>query len=308
MEKISLDRLAGIIAFARVASLGSYTAASRVLSISPSAVSKSIFRLEERLGVKLFNRSTRSITLTPEGADLYQRALRLLREAEEIEQAAFLARDKPSGILRITAPCSPGSLLLAPKLAEFRSRFPDLKVELRLSDVFTDLTEEGIDIAVRIGPTGDSRLIAKKLGPNWVCLYTSQQYINRHGMPTSLEELNKHDLVSVRLQSSGQILKWNFNINGEQVEYLPEGKIIVNSTDAALAVIRSGGGIGLLPAYIASQHVRVGELIPVMSEIRSLRNDFIAYWPESRRGNPNVRVFVDFLTEVFPQKLPWDTI
>lgn len=95
MEKISLDRLAGIIAFARVASLGSYTAASRVLSISPSAVSKSIFRLEERLGVKLFNRSTRSITLTPEGADLYQRALRLLREAEEIEQAAFLARDNP---------------------------------------------------------------------------------------------------------------------------------------------------------------------------------------------------------------------
>ncbi|MBY0252428.1 MAG: LysR family transcriptional regulator, partial [Methylobacterium organophilum] len=134
MEQIGLDRLTGIVAFARSASLGSYSAAARSLGISPSAVSKSVQRLEARLGVSLFTRTTRSLTLTPEGRDLQERALRLLREAEAIEQAAVAARSEPAGTLKVAASIPVGVHLLGPALPRFRARHPKLSVDLRLSD------------------------------------------------------------------------------------------------------------------------------------------------------------------------------
>ena len=306
MEKISIDRLTGIIAFARAASLGSYTAASRVLLISPSAVSKSIRRLEERLNVKLFNRTTRSLTLTTEGKDLYQRALRLLREAEEIEQAAFSASTEPSGLLRITSPYSVGVHLIAPHLPQFRHRYPNLNVELHLSDVFTDLIEESIDIAVRIGPLVDSRLIARKLAPNFVYLYASPDYLQENGNPQSLEDLTHHSLINVRISNSGQMIKWIFQTGEDISEIIPDAQLIANSTDAALAMIRAGGGIGILPSFIVHPYMMSGELLPVLNQFYIVRNDITAFWPESRRGNPNVRAFVNFLSEIFPDPAPWN--
>ncbi|WP_222890418.1 LysR family transcriptional regulator [Enterobacter sp. C2] len=304
MEQVTLDRLTGIIAFARAASLGSYTAASRVLSISPSAVSKSIRRLEERLNVKLFNRTTRSLTLTPEGRDLYQRALRLLREAEEIEQAAFAARTEPSGMIKITSPYPVGVHLIAPHLPEFRRRYPSLSVELHLSDTFTDLIEESIDIAVRIGPLVDSRLIARKLAQNFVYLYASPVYLKENGVPGALDELVHHSLINVRINSSGQLIKWIFRAGDESAEFIPEAQLTANSTDAALAMIKAGGGIGILPSYIVHPYVLSGELTPVLEEYYIVRNDITAFWSESRRGNPNVRVFVEFLDEIFSGAAP----
>ncbi|WEJ85001.1 LysR family transcriptional regulator [Kluyvera intermedia] len=307
MEPLALDRLTGIIAFARAASLGSYTAASRTLAISPSAVSKSIKRLEDRLGVKLFNRTTRSLTLTPEGTELYQKALRLLRDAEEIEQAAFAARNEPSGTLKITAPVPVGLHLLVPNLPRFRAQFPALTVDLRLNDTFTDLIEESIDVAVRIGPLVDSRLIARKLATNIVCCYASPAYIRRHGIPMTPGECREHEIVNVRYQSSGQMMKWMFNVDGEIVEFFPEATLSVNSTDAVLTFILNSGGIGMLPSFIADSFVHKGELVPIMQECWVARNDITAFWPESRRGNPNVRAFMDFLASVFPENTPWNT-
>lgn len=307
MEPLALDRLTGIIAFARAASLGSYTAASRALAISPSAVSKSIKRLEDRLGLKLFNRTTRSLTLTPEGHELYQKALRLLRDAEEIEQAAFAARTEPSGTIKITAPVPVGLHLLVPHLHLLRERYPALTVDLRLNDTFTDLIEESIDVAIRIGPLVDSRLIARKLATNIVSCYASPAYARTHGIPSSPEECGEHETVSVRYQSSGQLMKWMFNVSGEIIEFFPESAVAVNSTDAVLAYILSGGGIGMLPSFIADGYVSRGELIPVMQDYWVPRNDITAFWPESRRGNPNVRAFMDFLSTVFKDPAPWNT-
>lgn len=306
MEPLALDRLTGIIAFARAASLGSYTAASRTLAISPSAVSKSIKRLEDRLGVKLFNRTTRSLTLTPEGTELYHKALRLLRDAEEIEQAAFAARNEPSGTLKITAPVPVGLHLIVPNLPDFRTQFPALTVDLRLDDTFTDLIEESIDVAVRIGPLVDSRLIARKLATNIVCCYASPAYIRTHGIPMTPGECSNYEIVNVRYQSSGQMMKWMFNVDGEIVEFFPETTLSVNSTDAVLTFILNSGGIGMLPSYIADSFVHKGELVPVMQDYWVARNDITAFWPESRRGNPNVRAFMDFLTSIFPENTPWN--
>lgn len=306
MENLTLDRLAGIIAFARVASLGSYTAASRALSVSPSAVSKSIKRLEERLGIRLFTRTTRSITLTPEGAELYEKALRLIREAESIEQTAFAARNEPAGLLRVTATVPVGTRLIAPHLPDFRSKYPGLNVELRLTDTMTDLIEEGIDVAVRIGPVADSRLIAFPLAPNIVSAYASPAYIKRRGMPRLLSELGSHDLVRIRYESSGQIMKWRLREEDEITELMPEASITVNSPEAILAILAAGGGIGMLPSFLGIPAVCEGLLMPVMPERWVMRHNIMAFWPESRRGNPGVRAFNAFLKEIIPDPAPWN--
>src|SRR5690606_38664175 len=150
-EQIGFERLTGLIAFARAGSLGSYTAAARSLSISPSAISKSIQRLERHLGVSLFTRTTRSLALTPDGRDIHERALRLLRDVEAIEQAAKTAHAEPAGTLRIAASSPIGLHVIAPSLPHFRKLHPKVTIDLRLNDQMVDIVEEGIDLAVRIG-------------------------------------------------------------------------------------------------------------------------------------------------------------
>ena len=308
MEKISLDRLTGIVAFARSASLGSYTAAARVLGISPSAVSKSVQRLEERLGLRLFTRTTRSLTLTAEGRDLYERALRLLHEAEAIEQAAVAARSEPAGVLKIAASLPMGAHLLGPALPGFRARHPGLSVDLRLSDRMVDIIEEGVDIAIRAGELADTRLLSRRLAPHRVCTFASPDYLRQRGTPKHPSDLIHHDCVSFRYQSSGQALRWPFQIGGRVVEITPEPGIIVDGSDAVAAVLVAGGGIGMSPTYVAASYVSRGELVPVLHAFSVQRTVITALWPESRRGSPNVRAFLAFLDEVFPAPNPWDTI
>ncbi|RQR34423.1 LysR family transcriptional regulator [Burkholderia sp. Bp9143] len=305
-EQIGLDRLTSIIAFARAASLGSYTAAARSLSISPSAVSKSVQRLEERLGVRLFTRTTRALTLTSEGQDLLERALRLLNEAESFEQGAMAARADPAGVLKVTAPIPIGVRLIAPNLPRFRERFPQVTVDLRLSDAFVDLVEEGIDVAIRIGASVDSPFIGRRLAANTVCAFASPSYLERRGVPMCPEELEGHDCVNVRVHNSGQPLKWPFRIGKRLLEVLPDAKLIVDSADAVAAIIANGGGIGISPTYIAAAFVARGELVPVLADYRVDRNHVTALWPESRRSNPSVKAFVAFLGEIFTDPTPWN--
>ncbi|WP_336492444.1 LysR family transcriptional regulator [Methylobacterium nigriterrae] len=308
MEQIGLDRLTGIIAFARSASLGSYTAAARSLGISSSAVSKSVQRLEERLGLSLFTRTTRSLTLTPEGRDLHERALRLLREAEEIEQAAAAARSEPAGTLRVTAPFPIGMHLLAPALPRFRERHPKLSVDLRLSDRYADLIEEGIDVAIRVGELSDTRLISRRLAPHRLCAFAAPDYLARKGTPAHPDELVHHDCVNFRFQSTGQALRWPFRIGGRVVEITPEAGIVTDFSDAVAAVLVAGGGIGISPTYVAASYVAGGALVPVLREFAVERSVITALWPESRGGNPNVKAFLTFLAQVFPSPAPWDTL
>lgn len=294
------------MAFARAASLGSYTSAARSLSVSPSATSKSVQRLEEFLGVTLFTRTTRSLTLTPEGRDIYDRALRLLHEAEEIQQSAFAARAEPVGLLKVTAPLPVGLHLIAPALPGFRERFPKVSIDLRLSDTYSDITEEGIDVAVRVGETGDSRLIARKLAPNHICAFASPSYLKRRGVPSKPEDLAEHDCVNFRYQSSGQALRWPFKIGDRTLEIVPPATLVLDSSDAVAAVIAAGGGIGMSPTYIAAPFLESGVLVPVLKEYALDRFDIIAFWPDSRRGNPTVKAFVSFLSEICPAPTPWD--
>ncbi len=299
MEQIGIDRLTGLIAFSRAASLGSYTAAARALSVSPSAVSKSIQRLEERLGLKLFARTTRSLTLTPEGRVLHDRAIRLLRDAEEIEQVAATVRGEPAGPVKLAAPSPIALHILAPKLALFRERYPKITVDLRVSDTMSDLIQEGIDVAIRIGSPEDSRLIALRLGPNKAGAFASPAYLAKRGAPHRVEDLEGHDCVNVRHYNSGQLLRWPFQVGNRTVEVLPTAGVVVDNTEAVTVAVAGGAGIGLSPTYVAAPYVARGELVPVLTEYWADRGAITALWSESRRGNPNVTAFVAFLREIF---------
>ncbi len=243
-EQIALDRLTGLIAFAKAGSLGSYTAAARALSISPSAVSKSVQRLEQRLGVSLFTRTTRSLTLSAEGRELHERALRLLRDAEEIEQVAKAARAAPSGTLRISASLPIGLHVIAPALAEFRKLHPAVTVDLRLSDHIVDLIAEGIDLAIRIGELEDSRLLSRRLSPHRLCCYASPEYLAEHGTPMHPDELVKHETVNMRYKSTGQLFRWPFRIGEREVEIVPASGIVIDASEGVMTATAAGAGIG----------------------------------------------------------------
>ncbi len=299
MEHNVLDRLAGLIAFARAGSLGSYTAAARSLSISPSAVSKSVQRLERHLGVSLFTRTTRSLTLTPEGRELHERALRLLREAEEIEQVAVTARAEPSGVLRVAASLPIGLHVIAPALPAFRKLYPKLAIDLRLSDRVVDLVEEGVDVAVRIGDLADSRLLSRKLAPLRLGCFASPAYLDERGAPAHPDELAGHDTVNLRYQNTGQAFRWPFRIGSKEIELAPASGIVVDASDAVVAALVAGGGIGVCASFVAAPYVKSGQLMPVLSMFTIERDSITALWPESRRANPGVRAFLTMLQDVF---------
>lgn len=301
--QIGLERLTGIIAFARAATLGSYTAAARSLSVSPSAVSKSVQRLEQQLGLALFTRTTRSLTLTPEGRDLYERALRLLHEAEQIEQVAIAARGEPAGTIKVTAPLPIGVHLIAPALPAFRARHPGVAVDLRLGDQFVDIVGEGIDVAIRVGELADSSLLSRRLAPHRLCAFASPDYLARRGTPLHPDDLPSHDCVNFRYQSSGQPLRWPFRIGGRVVEIAPPAGITVDVSDGVAAAVAAGGGIGISPTYLAATYVRRGELVPVLGEYAVEVSAVVALWPVSRRASPNVRAFLDFLPGIFPPEV-----
>jgi DNA-binding transcriptional LysR family regulator len=299
MEQIGLERLTGIVAFARTASLGSYSAAARALSISPSAVSKSVRRLETQLGVALFTRTTRAITLTTEGQELFQRALRLIEAAEEIEQTANSLRSEPVGRLRIAAPLPLGIHVIAPTLPRFRARYPDVVIDLRLSDRIIDLVEDGIDIAIRIGDLADSRLLSRKLAVQRLCCFAAPAYLSARGAPHRPSDLEYHDTVALRYQSSGMLMPWRFQTAERITEVQPDAAITVDASDALIQALLAGAGIGMTSSLLAGPHVARGTLVPVLDAFAVEQSAITAIWPESRRSTPSVRACLNFVQAEF---------
>ena len=296
-EQIGLERLTGLIAFARAASLGSYTAAARSLSVSPSAISKSIQRLERHFGVSLFTRTTRSLSFTAEGRDLHGRVLELLRQAEEIEQVVKSARSEPAGTLRIATSLPLGLHLIAPAITDFRRHYPKVTIDLRLSDHIVGMVEESIDLAVRIGDLADSSLLSRRLSPYRLSCYASPDYLARYGAPEHPDELVGHETINLRYQSTGQMFRWPFRIGEKEIEIVPSSPVIVDSSEAVIAAMATGAGIGMAASFMAAPRVRRKELVPILPDFGVERHNIVALWPQSRSTNPAVRAFIDMLIE-----------
>jgi DNA-binding transcriptional LysR family regulator len=300
------DHLAAMAVFARVVEEESFTAAAGELGLSKSAVSKQVGRLEDRLGVRLLNRTTRRISLTEAGAAFYERCRRMVAEAEAAEDAVMHLASAPRGLLRINAPMSFGLQHVVPALPLFLDSYPELHVDLVLNDRYVDLVEEGFDMGVRIGRLADSSLIARRLASSRRLVVAAPRYLERQGWPRTPRDLRDHDclIYAYQAERAGQ---WRFRGDDLPVHVEVAGRLRANNGDALREAAVAGLGIALMPTFIAGDDLRAGRLVHLLPGWREEgEGDVYAVYPASRNLSPKVRVFVDFLAGRFGDPPYWD--
>jgi DNA-binding transcriptional LysR family regulator len=289
--------------FVRVIERGGFAAASTDLGITPSGVSKLVTRLEDRLGVRLLHRTTRRLSLTPEGEKYHVRARDILAAIEEAEAEVSRAGQRPHGRLRINCLPAFAQNQLAPSLSDFLARYPEVELELALTDRVVDLLEENADVAIRAGPIDDPTLVARKFGEIRRGLFASPEYLARRGTPSTPEALRNHDCIVVKTLPSA--LRWPFHDGGEVRRVEIKSRVLVDSADAALQIAIAGCGITRLADLIAAPAFREGRLKPVLIESHVAESvPLSAVYPHGRHHMPKVRAFLDFLVERFSH-VPW---
>lgn len=300
-----MDRPGEMSVFVRVVEDGGFSAAARTLGLTPSAVSKLISRLENRLGVRLMHRTTRAFSLTHEGVAFYQRSARILSDIEEAENAISRLHEAPRGTLKVNAAVAFATYQVVPLLPEFFARYPDVHLQLTVTDRVIDLVEEGVDVAIRIGAKADSSLIARKLADDRRIICAAPDYLSRHGTPLLPTDLARHNCLTWIGNQSG-LNDWPFE-GPEGLYTLPvDGRCEVNSGETLYELIRAGVGIGRIAEFRVGHDIRVGGLVPLLSEhhLTDLLPIYAVY-PHRRHLLPKVRAFVDFLVAKFMPLPPW---
>ncbi|MDR2325056.1 MAG: LysR family transcriptional regulator [Acidovorax sp.] len=288
-----MEHLGALQVFVRAGEARSFTAAGQQLGISASAVSKAIVRLEERLGVRLFHRSTRTIHLTPEGTLFLERCRRILCEVEAAEAELQHTQATPSGRLRISLP-SVGSLFM-PLLGAFQRLYPDITLDIDYSDRLVDVIEEGFDAVIRSGAPSDSRLTARRLGGCRRVLIGSPAYFAQAGTPERPEDLARHACLLYRFPSTGKLDVWPV-LRGSALsaQELPVG-MVTNTLDPQLSFAEQGFGIACLPELAVHAPLQQGRLVTVLDAYNQEQMVFYVLWPASRQLSPKIRAFVDFV-------------
>lgn len=289
-----MDSLAGISVFVQVAEGRSFTEAGRLMAVSPSAVGKSIARMEARLGVRLFHRSTRSMTLTAEGALFLERCRRILCEAEAAQAELSAAVGAPRGRLRVSTPQLTG--LVMPALDGFMQRYPEIEVDLDMSERMVDVIEDGYDVVIRTGEQHDSRLVARRLGSCAHVLVAAPAYLASHGRPAIPADLLRHHCLHHKFTETGKLERWPLRrAPGEADLALPES-MIGNTLEALAYLALQGRGIAFLPAFIVREALASGQLRTVLDEHMEQQVTFWMLWPASRYASPKLRVFIDYMS------------
>jgi LysR family transcriptional regulator for bpeEF and oprC len=303
MEMAS-DRLGSIVAFVRVAELGGFAAAGRNLGISPSAISKSVSRLEERLQLRLFHRTTRSLTMTEDGKLFFDRCRSILKDLDRAEEDMRERAARPSGILRIELPTALGRLRIVPTLGRLTTLYPELRIAATFADTVTDPIAEGIDAVVRIGEPRDERLMIKRVGTIKYIVCASPSYLAAHGEPRTLEDLKDHDCVRRVSHYGPKFAPWRFASPGssETFEHHVEGTLSFDNPDAMVDVGLSGAGLVQLHTYMAEPHIKTGKLVEVLAPLAAAGPPISVLFPSSKNLAPKVRAFIDFVTEVLADK------
>lgn len=285
-----------LLAFAQTARHGSFSAAARDLGDAPSTVAKAVGRLEASLGVKLFHRTTRKVSLTPDGERLFRRCERVLAEVEDLHAEAAGTRATPAGLLRVDAPLVYGRRHVLPLLARILRDHPGLELDLRLQDGYADLARDGIDLAVRVGPLRDSSLVARRIDWQTMVLCASPAYLAERGEPSSVDQLAAHAAVLFRIPSSGRHWPWRLRQGGHPVELLPAHRVQVNDGDGLVAAVRLGLGLSQLPDYMVADELASGALVEVLPAHRPEPLPISAVTPSGRLVPPRVRLLLDALT------------
>lgn len=301
-----LDRVTGMQVFARVATLGSLSAAARALGMSQTMATKHIAAIEERLGVKLLHRTTRRLTLTEGGRRYLDAAERILAELDEAEAAASADRLEARGTLRVNVPVSFGIREIAPLIPEFARSHPAVTVDLGLNDRVVDLIDEGWDVAVRIGRLAESTMIARKLAPCRTALCAAPVYLAEIGTPRTVADLKDHNCLGYTLSRTVGSDRWSFGIDGA-VTVPVNGNLRANNGDALVAAAVAGQGLIYQPTFLVSAEIRMGRLVSIALDHPTVEFPGVfAVYPSERRPPAKVRAFIDFLGQRFGSVPPWD--
>jgi len=290
-----VESLSAIAAFVQAAEMRSYSEAARHLGVSASAVGKSVCRLETRLGVRLLHRSTRSITLTAEGAVFLERCRRILCELESAELELSETRQAPQGRLRISLPLV--GMLVMPALTAFMHRYPAIELDVDFSDRLVDVINEGFDIVMRTGEPTDSRLVSRPVGNYRLLLVAAPGYLASRGTPRGPADLQHHACLQHRFPSTGKLERWPLKRDAGMPEWTVPASMVCNTSAALLDVAVAGLGIACLPDFLVRPALLRGELVSVLDAHVEHQGTFRLLWASSKHLAPKLRVFIDFMGE-----------
>lgn len=290
-----LESLSGLSAFVATVDAGGFAAAGRRLGMSASAIGKAVGRMEDRLGIRLLIRTTRRVSMTFEGEQVYARATRLLDDLRDMEGELASQRGAPKGRVRISLPATLGRMLIVPRLGMFAQAFPEIELEIGLDDRKVDLIEGGYDLAIRTGHLEDSALLARSLGSHRFVLCASPAYLSARVAPQGVADLATHTCIRFRYPSTGLLEKWSFD-GAEFDKELGQGPVLNDGEAVAVAAI-AGLGLAQLPVYAAATALADGRLQQVMSAARCIRGELWLVRPASRAEVPRVKAVSAFLEE-----------
>lgn len=294
-----MDKLTSMRVFVKATDLGSFAAAADALQMSPQMVAKHIASLETQLGIVLLNRTTRRQSLTDVGRGYYDRCKIVLAEVEAADSLAFDMHTQPRGTLKVSAPVTFGTFCLPQFVTRFLSAYPDMSIDLSLSDRFIDPLEKGIEVMIRIGELEDSSLIARPLAPYRLIACASPDYLAKRGTPANVQELAKHDCLIYASWTAATQCRWRFTRNGKSEEVIIDGRFRCNDWKALLHAARAGLGITLGPESVLSSEIKAGRLIPVLQEYQGPARPMHVLYPSLRNPTIKLRSFVDELIAEF---------
>jgi len=302
-----VDRLAAIQVFAQVVETGSFAKAAERLDLSTSAASRQVAELEAHLQTRLLNRTTRRVSLTESGQQFYERAVQLMTDLAEAEQEASSAAVVPRGTIRLTTSVNFGVRHVAPAIAEFLERYPDVRFDVSLSDRVVDLVEEGLDLAIRIGAPVADNLVARKLGETRMVPCASPGYLAKHAAPKTPEDLAHHNCFTYEYVSPRHV--WRFrDRSGAERAVRVAGRLHSNNGDLLAEVAARGTGIVFEPAFIVGPEVRAGRLVPLLQDFVPPPVPIYALYPSRKHLSAKVRRFVEFLIERFSSAQDWTNV
>jgi DNA-binding transcriptional LysR family regulator len=287
--------LQALLAFSETAKRGGFAAAARELGTSASALSKAVGRLEESLGLRLFHRTTRRVSLTADGERLFHRCQRVLAELEEMQSEASGVRAAPSGTLRIDMPIVFGRMFVLPLLARLAEQHPGLEIDARFSDAYVDLIRDGIDVAIRAGTMQDSTLVARRFASQQLVLVAAPSYLRAQGEPRALEDLSGHRHILFRMPTTGRERPQQFTVKRKTVSLHPARGMRLNDGEAMVQAAVLGAGLTQVPDYMAAADLAAGRLVEVLAGHRPPEMAIYAVMPASRMVPPRVRVLLDAL-------------
>ncbi len=298
-----MDRIDLFRTFARVVECASFTRAADTLGIPRSSVSAAIQELEGRVGARLLHRTTRKVSLTQDGAAIYERCLRLIADVEETENLFRQNVAGPAGRLRIDVPGRIGRLVIAPALPDFLAHYPEIDIDLGITDRAVNLIEDSVDCVLRVGPLGDSGHIARVIGNLLLVNVASPAYLKRHGIPESPDDLADHLAVNYASPSTGRVEDWEWIEHGEVRSRTMRGRVTVNSAEGCIACCLAGLGLIQIPAYDVRRHVAAGELVEVMLGHRAAPMPMTLLYPNRRHLPRRFQVFADWLEQLLRRDL-----